>query len=128
MASAAAAVWNAATRDCAADLAGLGRELGLDLLDARQQLPGPLHERAAGVGQLEPPAGLAEQLDAGLALELGELLRDRRRREGERLGRARDRALGGELAQHGQPSLDSASLNHYGAEKIACAETMRSGG
>ena len=92
----------------AAHLAGLGGELGLDLLDAREQLAGALHERAAGVGQLEPPADLAEQLDAGLALELGELLRHRRRREGERLGRARDRALGGELAQHGQ----SARVQH----------------
>ena len=109
MTSARAAVWNAADAHRAAHVAGLRGELGLDLLEAGQQPAGARDEHAAGVGQLEPPPDLAEQLDARLALELGELLRDRRGREGERLGGARDRALGGELAQHGQPAGSSIS-------------------
>ena len=60
--------------DRAAHPIRLGRELGLDLLDAREQLARALDERAPRVGQLEPPADLAKQLHARLALELGELL------------------------------------------------------
>jgi hypothetical protein len=86
----------------AAHVAGALGELGLDLLDARQQLVGARHERAAGVGQLEPPPDLAEEAHAGLALKLRELLGHRRGRERQRLGGARDRALGGELAEHGE--------------------------
>ena len=67
-----------------------------------QQLAGAGRERPPRVGQLEPPPGPAEQRHAALALELGELLGHGGRRERERVGGARDRALGGELAQDGQ--------------------------
>ena len=100
MTSARVAVWNAATRTTPRTSPGLAREVGLELLELGQHPAGARREHAAGVGQLEPPPGLAEQLDARLALQLRELLRDRRRRERERLGGARDRALGDELAQH----------------------------
>ena len=60
--------------DRAADLAGVRRELGLDLLDVAEQLVAAGHERPACVGELEPAARLAEQLDADLALQLRELL------------------------------------------------------
>ena len=86
----------------AADLARLPRQVRLQLLEPGQHAAGAGRQHPPGVGQLEPPARLAEQLDARLALELGELLGDRRRREGERLGGARDRPLGDELAQHEQ--------------------------
>ena len=92
----------------------MGGQLGLDLLDAREQLAGARHQGAAGVGELEPAPDLAQQLHAGLALELGELLRHRGRRERECLGRTRDRALGGELAQHDEASRIQHQLSAAG--------------
>ena len=93
-------------------------------------LAGARREHAPGVGQLEPPPGLAEQLDARLALQLRELLGDRRGRERERLGGARDRALGDELAQHDEAAGSEhrcRSSQLFRAETIACSEAMRSG-
>ena len=87
--------------DPAAHLPGVRGELGLHLLHAREQLVAAFHERASRIGELEPAPDLHEQLGARLALELGELLGDRRGGEGERLGRAGDRAVGGEGAQDG---------------------------
>ena len=86
----------------AAHVRGLRGQLGLDLLEPGQQLVGARGERASRVGQLEPPADLAEQRHARLPLELRKLLGDGGRREGERLGGRRDRAAARELAQHGQ--------------------------
>ncbi len=60
----------------AAHVRGLRGELGLDLLEPGQQLVGARGERASRVGQLEPPADLAEQRHARLPLELRELLGD----------------------------------------------------
>ena len=80
----------------------LPREVGLEPLELGQHVAGPRGEHPPGVGQLEPAAALAEQLDARLALELRELLRHGGGREGERLRGARDRPLGDELAQHEQ--------------------------
>jgi hypothetical protein len=111
-----------------AHVLGVGRQLGLDLLDARKQLAGARHQRAAGVSELEPAPDLAKQLHAGLALELGELLGHRGRRERERLGRPRDRALGGELAQHDEASGIQHQLSVAGTfrlESIACSEAIR---
>ena len=99
MTSARVAVWNAATRTTPRT-SPAARQVGLQLFEPGQHPSGARREHPAGVGQLEPPPGLAEQLDARLALELRELLGDRRRRERERLRGARDRALGDELAQH----------------------------
>ena len=90
--------------DGAAQAAGERGELGLDPLDVGQQPVRARHEHPARIGQLEPPPDLAEQLDAGLALELRELLGHRRGRERERRGRPRDRPLGGELPQHLEPA------------------------
>ena len=83
----------------AADHSRLAREVGLELLERGEHAAGARREHAAGVGQLQPPPGLAEQLDAGLALQLRELLGDGGGRECERLGGARDRPLRDELAQ-----------------------------
>jgi hypothetical protein len=92
------------------------------LFEVAEELVGPGHEHAARVGQLEPPPDLAKQLDAGLALERGQVLRDRRGREGERRGRPRNRPLGGELAQHREPAWVEHRLSitaRYSAELIA---------
>ena len=66
-------------------------------LELRQHRLGVGDERARGVGQPDAAAVALEQRDPDLALERGELLRDRRRRERERLGGRRDRPAGGEL-------------------------------
>ena len=61
------------------------------------------------------PAGAAvalEQLDAGLALERGELLGHRGRRVPERVRGGRDRAAGGELAQ----DAEAADVEHAKAQ------------
>jgi hypothetical protein len=59
-------------------------------------------EPQAGVGQPQPPADALGERDAGLALQLGELLRDRARGERQRLGDRGDRAPGVQLAQQQQ--------------------------
>ena len=70
---------------------GLGEPAG-DRIGVREQQRARLgHRRAAG------PA--VEQPDAQLALERGDLLGDRGLRQGERLGRARERAAPGDLAE-----------------------------
>ena len=88
--------------DCAAHLASERGQLRLGALHLFEQLLRERNEGSARVGQLQPPTRLAEELDARLTLEQGELLRDRRRGERERLRRAGDRSLGGELAKHCQ--------------------------
>ena len=44
------------------------------------------HQRLAGLGQANPARAARDQLGAGLALERGDLLRDRGLRVGEGLG------------------------------------------
>ena len=90
--------------DRAAHVAGRLGQLGLDLLEPGQKLTGAGRERPPRVCQLEPPPRPAKQRHAALALELGELLGHGGRRERERVGGARDRPLGDELAQDGEPA------------------------
>ena len=105
----------------AAHLPGVRRQLGLHLLHAREQLVAAFHERASRIGELEPAPDLHEQLGARLALELGELLGDRRRGEGECLGRAGDRAVGGEVAQDGE----AAGVEHrLSISALLCAASV----
>ena len=111
--SARVAVWNDASAHQPADLARQRRQPGLERLELPQHAARALGQHAARVGQLEPPPAAAEQLDAGLALQLRELLRDRRRREGERLGGAGDRPLRDELAQHQRGGGARASLKIF---------------
>ena len=98
--SARVAVWNDATRTIPRTSPAWRARSASSSSSPRQHPAGARREHPAGVGQLEPPPALAEQLDARLALELRELLGDRRGRERERLGGTRDRALSDELAQH----------------------------
>jgi hypothetical protein len=79
-------------------------DLRLDPLELRQHLIGSFHEQSPRVGQLQPAAHLPRENGSGLALQRAELLRDRRRRERQRLGRTGDRAPCVELAQHRQLS------------------------
>jgi len=64
-----------------------GRQVGLGLLDHRQDALGVAGQTAARVGQLGPAGGPVEQGGAGLALERGELLRHGGRRVAEDGGR-----------------------------------------
>ena len=65
-------------------------------------------DRAGGRRQADrPPVGLEQRL-ADLALERGELLRDRGRRQVQRIGGRGDRPAVGELAQCTQ----AAQVNH----------------
>ncbi len=57
----------------------------------------------AGRGERHPPAGPLEQRHPGLPLERGELLGDRGRRVGERLGGRGDRAAAGQFEQQAEP-------------------------
>ena len=99
-----AAVWNAATRRRPATHAGEPGQVRLRDLELREHGLGVGDERARGVGQPDAAAVALEQRDADLALERGELLRDRRRREREGLGGRRDRPAGGELSEDTQAS------------------------
>ena len=62
-----------------------------------------LHEDLRLRGELHPPAGLAEQLDADLALELGQLLRHRGRALMQRHRHRGDGAADAQLTQQAQP-------------------------
>jgi hypothetical protein len=55
------------------------------------------------LGQPQPPALPLDEPAARLALELGHLLGDRRRRQVQRLGGGRERAVAGDRVQHPQP-------------------------
>ncbi len=61
-------------------------------------------QRERRIRQAHAAAGLLEQLDARLALEGGELLRDRRGRELQRLGDGGDRPALVQLAQQAEAS------------------------
>ena len=59
-------------------------------------------EHLGGAGQADAAAVALDDRLADLALERGELLRDRRRRQVERVGRRGERSLLGDLAQDTQ--------------------------
>ena len=61
-----------------------------------------LHERLARLGQDHAARPSLEQARPGLALEDRDLLRDGRRRVGQDVGRAGERAAAGDLSQHTQ--------------------------
>ena len=90
--------------DAARDVAGRARQIGLGRLQARDHRVGVAGQPVAGLRELHAAADALDQPDAGVALERGELLGDRRGRVGERLGDGRDRAARGELAQEPEPS------------------------
>ena len=82
----------------ARDDAGEPGQVRLRDLELREHRLGVGDQRARRVGQPDAAAVALEQRDADLALERGELLRDRGRREREGLGGRRDRPAGGELS------------------------------
>ena len=86
-------------------------EVGLGLGGALEQGAGVLDEHERRVGQADTPARALEQAHAGLALEHRELLRDRRRRELERVGDRGDRPALMQLAQQSE----AAELEHRGS-------------
>ena len=81
---------------------GDGLELALGGVEAGEDRLGVGDERGAGVGQSHAARAALDELRAGLALESGDLLRDRRLGVGERLGRGGERAARGDLAQDPQ--------------------------
>ena len=106
-------------RDAAAprDRPGGRGQVRLGERGAVQQRVGVLDQHERGVGQADAAPGALEQLHAGLALEDGELLRDRRRRELERVGDGRDRPALAELAQE----AEAAQVEHASATLLDIA-------
>ena len=88
--------------DRARDLGVAAVQGGLRALESGEQLFGLDHERSRCRGQLEPPAGLAQQGDSGLALERRELLRHGRRGVAERFGDRCDGAASLQLPEQSQ--------------------------
>ena len=86
------------------DPARRGGQLGLGDLGAVEQRLRVADEHERGVGQPDAAAGRLEQRDARLALEHGELLGDRRRRELQRVGDRGDRPARVELAEEAEPA------------------------
>ena len=84
----------------AAAQAGDGLQLGLGVGQAGEDRVGVLDQRAAGVGQAHPARVALHEGRAGLALEGGDLLRDRRLGVGQRVGGGGERPARGDLSQH----------------------------
>ena len=78
------------------------RELGLGRLDAGQDRLRVHNQRRAGGGRAHAPAIALDQLRAGLGLQRGDGLRDRRLRVAERVGRRGEGAARGHLPEHPQ--------------------------
>ena len=95
-----------------ATVAGGRGEVGLGERGALEQRVGVIDEHQRRVGQPHAAAGPLEQGHARLALEQRELLRDRRRRELQRVGDRGDRPALLELAQQPQ----SAEIEHREAK------------
>ena len=74
----------------------------LGRLEAGEERPCVVDERAARGGQPDAFRAAVEQPDADLALERDDRLRDGRRGVGERLGRGAQRPVVGDRAQHPQ--------------------------
>ena len=84
-------------RDRALEQAAQRGEVGADGIGARHDLPCPLEHHGAGLGQLDATAGAPEQLEAELGLQPPDRLGDRRLREVQLLGGARERPEMGDL-------------------------------
>ncbi len=113
-----------------ADGAGHVRErrvhLGLGPLQPFQQRGRVLHEDLGLRREHHPPADAAQERDAGLALQLRELLRHRRRAERQRVSDRADRAAELELAQEPQPShLEHVRLPVISGERGIIGRTAR---
>ena len=80
------------------------RDIRFGLLEAVEHRARVPDEELGLRGELHPPAHLDEQGHARLALELAQLLRDRRGAVGERLGHRRERAALAELDEQSQAS------------------------
>ncbi len=74
-------------------------ELGVGGVEAARERVGVAEQQLPGLGQGEPARAAVEQRRADLALERGDLLGDRGLRQGEGLGRARERGAPGDLAE-----------------------------
>ena len=94
--------WIAATRSVPVICSAVACEVGLGLLDAREQRVGVRDERLRRRGQPHVAPDALEQRDARLALEQRELLGDRGRAVGQRFGDRADRPAGGQLAQQAE--------------------------
>ena len=107
-----------------------GGELGLHRFDAVEDVAAALDEQPARIGELQPAADLAQQRNARLPLQLRELLRHRRGREGQRAGRTGDRPLRGERPEHRKtPGVENqfSSSVWTSAEKFAGTEAIGRG-
>ena len=80
--------------------AGDRLELRLRLGEVAEDRVGVAHERAARVGEPDAAHAALDERGARLALQRGDLLRDRRLRERERLGGGREGAMLRDLAEH----------------------------
>ena len=96
----------------AGDVRGGPLERRLGRLELAQDALRALHQLLAGGREAAAAAVALEQRDAGLALERGELLGDRRGGVAERVGGGRDRPAGGELAQ----DAEAADVEHAKAQ------------
>ena len=81
------------------------RGLGLaGLVQAGEHRLGVDQQGAAGVGEAHRSHATFDEPGARLLAQGGDLLADRRLRERERLGRGRERPVGGDLPQHTEPA------------------------
>ena len=80
----------------------LRREVALELLELREQRVGVAEQHVRGGRQPHAAPGRLEQRVAELALERGQLLRDRRGREMQRVGRGGERPVVGDGAERSQ--------------------------
>ena len=116
-ASSSAVDWKVAMRPRPATSPAAAASSACGQLGALQQRAGVPDEHERGVGQAHAAARRLEQLDAGLALEHGQLLRDGRGRELQGVGDRGDRAAGVQLVQQPQPvqverHAEAMLLNH----------------
>ena len=87
-----------------------------------------LGEPVRGVGEPHAAADALEQRHAGLALELGQLLRDGGRRVGQRVGDRGDRPALAQLAQQAQRDAGRACSPAYGFAAGRSTRLSRVGG
>ena len=118
----AAALATAAIRTGPADRAGQPVEIGAGGGEHVEHLRGAGGQRVPGAGEHDAARRAVEQRRAGLALEHGQLLRDRRRRQPDRAGRGGDRAAQADLAQQPQ-AADVERTGHKHNLRHTLAET-----